>query len=371
MPETTDRHVSVVATGAFLPGDPLDNDALARLVGPLPDELLAATGVRRRHWLVDPVSGEHRTGTARMATAAARQALDRAGMAAGEPDLIVVSTASPDDPLPVTGTYVQEALGLERCAVIEIRAGCVGAVQALDTARRLLADGTHRTALVIGAESISPLLTPLYLGRDPRTVRLRDRLTVHTFGDGAAAVVLRAGDEGSAAGRPRPVFATRCLGGARAPGMRIARDGTEMPPAGRRSPERPVGIRLDLPGTAAFGPRVFVTGLRDVLEHAGLSVADIDVCVVPEGDAAYFSDAFEAAGLSAAEHALLRTSLVENLADVGATGSPAVLLALDAGWVSGRVRPGDTVVLLAVEASRYLYAGLTLTWDAPAPVPGR
>lgn len=368
MYQPSDRHVSILSTGAHLPGDPLDNATLERLCGPLPEEVLHGIEVQRRHWIADPETGEHRTGTAAMATAAARQALQRAEVEPAEVDLVVLATATPDHILPAAGTYVQEQLGLEHCAVIEVRAGCVGAIQALDTARRLLADGTYRTALVIGAESISPFLVPVYLGRDPHSVRMRDRLTVYTFGDGAGAMVLRAGEPGSAQDTPIcEVFATQCLGGARKPGMLIAGGGTAEPFAQQQLRKRLMEIQLDIPGTARFGPKVFVAGLQEMLRRSGLAISDIDACVLPEGNAEYFSSEFEAAGLTAEDHTVLGKSIVENLVDVGATGSAAVPLALDAGWVDGRVRPGDTVLLLAIEASRYLYAGLTLAWEAPTP----
>lgn len=360
------RHVSVLSTGADLPGDPIDNATLEQVCGPLPEDVLQGIEVQHRHWVADPFTGRHHSGTAEMATKAARQALDRAGLTADEVDLLVMSTASPDNPLPAAGTLVQERLGLERCAVMEFRAGCVGAVQAMDTARRLLADGTYRTALVIGAESISPLLVPFYLGADPEKVRMRDRLTVHTFGDGAGAAVLRAGEEGSAVerGAPRPVFATQCLGGKRKPGMLVVGGGTDAPLAEQQRRKRLMDIRLDIPGTASFGPKVFVAGLRDMLDRSGFAMSEIDACVLPEGNAEYFSKEFEEAGLGADEYASLQKNIVENLDAVGATGSAAVPLALDEGWRTGRVKPGDTVLLLAIEASRYLYAGLTLTWEA-------
>ncbi|MGV9290782.1 3-oxoacyl-ACP synthase III family protein [Streptomyces sp. NPDC003719] len=366
-PLPTDRHVSILATGGYLPGDPLDNDALARLCGPLPDDVLEGIQVRRRHWMVDPATGEHRVSTSQMATAAARQALQRAGVEASEIDLIVMSTASPDYLLPVAATYVQEQLGLDSCAVIEVRAGCVGAVQALDIARRQLADGTYRTALVIGAEAVSPLLAPVFLGKDPHSVRMRDRLTVYTFGDGAGAMVLRAGEAGSAHEGSRQVFATRSMGGARKPGMLIVGGGTDAPLAEQQRRGRLMDIRLDIPGTASFGPRVFVQGIHDMLDRSGLALADIDACVLPEGNAEYFASEYGTAGLSDQDQAQLGKTIVENLTDVGATGSAAVPLALDAGWTEGRIRPGHTVLLLAIEASRYLYAGLTLTWEAPFP----
>ncbi|MBB5119109.1 3-oxoacyl-ACP synthase III family protein [Streptomyces eurocidicus] len=363
------RRISFLSTGAQLPGDPIDNTTLERLCGPLPEDVLTGIGVRHRHWIIDPETGEHHSSTTGMATAAARLALERAGLEPGDIDLLVMSTASPDHALPAAGTFVQERLGLDRCAVVEVRAGCVGAVQALDYARRMLADGTYRTALVVGAESISPLLAPVYLGRDPFRVRMRDRLTVYTFGDGAGAVVLRAGEEGSAAEDPLGhTFATQCLGGGRRPGMQVVGGGTDAPLAEQRRRDRLMEIRLDVPGTAEFGPQVFATGLRDVLRRSGLSVDDVDACVLPEGNAEYFSREFESAGIGAADHSALQKIIVENLADVGATGSAAVPLALDAGIAAGRVRPGHKVLLLAIEASRYLYAGLTLTWQGPGHV---
>lgn len=368
MPQPADRHVSVLSTGAELPGDPIDNAALARLCGPLPDDVLQGIQVERRHWIIDPETGEHRTSTSAMAASAARQALDRAGLAPGDVDLIVTATASPEHPLPVVGTFLQERLGLERCAVMEIRGGCVAAVHALDIARRQLADGTYRTALVVASESISPLLAPIYLGLEPERVRMRDRLTAYTFGDGAAAMVLRADEEGSAsAGTVPEVFAAECLGGKRKPGMLVVGGGTDAPMAEQSKRKRLMDIRLDITGTAEFGPRVFVAGLTEMLRRSGLTMNDIDACVLPEGSAEYFSSDFEAAGLASEDHAALQKCIVENLTDVGATGAAAVPLALDAGWVAGRVKPGDTVLLLAVEASRYLYAGLTLGWQAPPP----
>ncbi|WP_431963190.1 3-oxoacyl-ACP synthase III family protein [Nocardia sp. bgisy134] len=366
MSHPTNRHVSILATGSHLPGAPIDNRDLERLCGPLAHEVLDGIQVRQRHWMIDPETGEHRTGTAAMAAAAARQALDRAGLQPGDVDLIVMSTASPDYPLPVAGTYVQEYLGLDRCAVIELRAGCVGAVQGLDLARRYLADGTYNCAVVIGAESISPMLAPLYLDQDPERVRMRDRLPIYTFGDGAGAVLLRASDTQKPAA-PGYVFATQCMGGDRTPGMQIIGGGSHASAAEQMRRKRPVELRIDIPGTTRFGPQVLAAGLRDLLDRSGLEMGDLDSVVLPEGNADYFAGEFAAAGISAQDQAALQKSITENLGDVGATGSAAVPLALDDAWVKGKISPGHTVALMAIEASRYLYAGLTLPWEAPTP----
>ncbi|MEJ3743475.1 ketoacyl-ACP synthase III [Actinomycetes bacterium KLBMP 9797] len=362
----TNHGVRVVSTGAYLPGEPLSNADLEALCGPLPADILDGLQVRRRHWAIDPRTGEHLVSNSEMATAAARQALDRAGLAAADVDLLVMSTASPEYPLPAAVTFVQERLGLARCAVTEVRSGCAGAVHALDIAARLLAAGQYRTAVVIGSEVISPLLAPYYLTGGPDRVRMRDRISLYNFGDGAGAVVLRA-EEG---GEPFLASVNACLGGDRKPGMQILGGGTDAPIADQLRRKRPVELRLDVVESARFGPRVFVTALQDLLDRSGLRIDEVDACVLPEGNAGYFSSELEAAGMSAEDFKAIQGRIVENLADVGATGSAAVPLALDDAWTGGRVRPGDRVLLLAIETSRWLYAGVALTWTAPAPSGG-
>ncbi len=366
MSQRPPRHARILSTGACLPGPPLTNTDLEKYAGPLPEEVLEGIEVRTRHWIVDPATGEHHTGTSGMAAAAAQQALQRAGLCPDDIDLLVMSTASPEYLLPAAGTYVQDRLGLERCAVVEVRAGCVGAVQALDLARRYLSEGTCRRALVIGSESISPVLVPMYLGEDPQRVRMRDRLSLYTFGDGAGAVVLESVDGERVPGDD--VFATECLGGGRKPGMRIVGGGTDAPLTVQRQRRRLMDLQLDVRGTAETGPRVFTAGLRAMLDRSGMRLAAFDACVLPEGNAEYFSSEMAAAGLTREDYALLQSRIVENLGAVGATGSAAVPLALDEGWTSGRILPGHRVMLMAIEASRYLYAGLTLTWRASTPI---
>ncbi|GAB3706360.1 3-oxoacyl-ACP synthase III family protein [Nocardiopsis oceani] len=362
---TPSLHVRVLSTGAHVPGPPISNDDLAKLVGPLPQDVLQGMQVSRRHWLIDPATGEHQTSTSAMAAAAARQALARARVSADEVDLVVMSTASPEYPLPASVTYVQEELGLAQCAVVELRAGCVGAVQAFDLARRYLSDGDYRTALVIGAESISPALAPLFLGREPEKIRMRDRLPVYTFGDGAGAAVLRGVDRSAARGEG--TYATGCVGALQRPGMRIVGGGTDIPAHRQQARKRMIDLQLDIRATAESGPRVFTEALTDMLNRSGLSLSEIDACVLPEGNAEYFTREMVQAGLTEEDFAVLQSRVLENLADVAATGSAAVPLALNDAWQSGRLRRGDTVMLLAIEASRFLYAGLTLSWNAPAP----
>jgi 3-oxoacyl-[acyl-carrier-protein] synthase-3 len=354
--------VQIAATGSYLPGEPLTNDDLERLVGPLPPDILEGIQVQRRHWMVDPETGAHRINNSEMATEAARRALDAAGMGADELELMIVSTASPDYLLPPMVTFVQEALGLERCATTEIRSGCAGAVEALDVARLYLESGMYRNAIVIGSEAISPLLVPVYLGKDPDKIRMRDRMNPYNFGDGAGAVVLSVADESDDRGIVGS--AIRSVGGARKPGMQIVGAGTHLPVHEQLKSKQFIELQVDVVESGRHTPHVLTEALTEVLRATGTRAEDVDLCVIPEGNAGYMVEELKAAGLATPEWLALEDKIYENLTDVGATGSAAVPLALDDAWRKGRLKPGDKVMVLAIETSKWKYAGMVLTWTA-------
>jgi 3-oxoacyl-[acyl-carrier-protein] synthase-3 len=356
------KTVRLVSTGSYLPGEPIDNAAIERLGGPLPPDVLAGIQVERRHWMVDPSSGEHRESNAEMAHKAARQALERAGIPPEEVELLVLSTASPVQLLPPQVTYLQDQLGLRRCATIEIRSGCAGAVEALDVARLYLERGIHRTAVVVGSETISPLLVPVFLGKKPDSIRMRDRLALYNFGDAAGAMVLRAFEDG---GGGIQGAAIACVGGGRKPGMEIVGGGTKTPLHQQIKAARLVDLRVDVVESGRFTPHVLTEALVDVLRSSGAAAESIDLCVIPEGNAGYMTEELKAAGLLTPEWLALQARIFENLSLVGATGSAAVPLALDYAWTTGKLKAGDRVMLLAIETSKWKYAGMVLGWTAP------
>lgn len=354
------------STGSFLPGEPITNEELERLVGPLPPDILDGLQVQRRHWIVDPATGEHRINNSEMAVAAARQALAAVDLDPQEVDLLVTSTASPEYLLPPLVTFVQEALGIERCATIELRSGCAGSVEALDIARMYVERGTHRNAVVIGSEAISPLLVPLFLGRDPDQIRMRDRMNPYNFGDGAGAMVVGASEDPDGAGIVGSAIAS--VGGTRRPGMQIVGAGTHAPIHEQLEAKRLVDLKVDVVESGRFTPHVLTEGLAELLRVTGVAAEEIDLCVIPEGNAGYMVEELKEADLLTPEWLALEGKIYENLTEVGATGSAAVPLALDDAWRKGRLAHGDRIALLAIETSKWIYAGSIVDWSiAPRP----
>lgn len=354
------KQVQMLSTGGYLPGEPISNAEVEQLGGALPEDILEGIQVKTRHWMIDPATGEHRESNSDMAVKAAKEALDLAGVEPEEVDLVVTSTSSPDYLLPPMAVFAQEKLGIKRCAAIEIRSGCAGAVEALDLARLYLQQGIHRTALVIGSEAISPLLVPIFLGKDPNSVRMRDKLSLYNFGDGAGAMLLRAADDG-----PGIIgSAIESMGGDRKPGMQIVGGGTHAPIHKQLKAPRLIDLKVDVVESGRYTPYVLTTALADTLEQSGVDVAAIDHCVIPEGNAGYMTDELREAGLLTPEWTTLESKIYENLALIGATGSAAVPLALDYGWKQGQFKPGDMLMILAIETSKWIYAGMVFPWTA-------
>ena len=179
----------VLGCGAYLPSRIVSNAELAGRVETSDEWIAQRTGIRQRHIAAE---GEL---TSDLSLRAAEAALRNAGIEAGEVDLIVVATTTPDETFPSTATRVQAGLGMTRGVAFDIQAVCSGFVYALAVADNFLRVGQARTALVIGAETFS------------RILNWEDRNTCVLFGDGAGALLLRAG-AGEGSNRDRGVLST-------------------------------------------------------------------------------------------------------------------------------------------------------------------
>jgi 3-oxoacyl-[acyl-carrier-protein] synthase III len=357
------NRVQIVGTGGYQPGEPITNDVIERLAGGIPDDVAEGLSIERRFWMIDIETGEHRENNSDMAFKATQLALESAGMAADEVELMVLATGSPDYHLPPVVNMVQERLGLQRCATLEIRSGGAGFVQGLDVARLYLEQGTFKTAVAIGSEAISPVIAPVYLGQEPRKIRLRDKMPLYMFGDGAGAAVVRASedDRGIIGG------AMACIGGDRKPGILSVGGGTHAPLREQMAGKRLVDLQVDVVGAGEFTPYMVTEALADTLRSTGVEADSIDHCLIPEGNVGWMLDALREAGLFTPEWKAIEEKIFDNLAQMGACGCAAVPLFLDHAWRTGLIEAGQRVMLIGVEATKWIYAGLVLDWTAGRP----
>lgn len=171
------KYSRIIGTGSYLPEKTVTNKDLEKTMETSDEWIRERTGIKRRH-----VVAEDQT-TSDISVIAAERAMAAAGISGDEVDLIVIGTATPDKIFPATATIVQRKLGIKGCAAFDVAAACSGFVFGLDVADRFIRTGGGRTALVIGAETLS------------RITNWEDRTTAVLFGDGAGAVVLQSSDE--------------------------------------------------------------------------------------------------------------------------------------------------------------------------------
>jgi 3-oxoacyl-[acyl-carrier-protein] synthase-3 len=170
------EHVTIVGTGRYLPENTMRNDDLANLVDTSDAWIISRTGIRERR-----ISNGDTTSD--MAYEAGLRAVKSAGMTAGEIDLIICATITPDCFMPSVACMVQGRMGAKKAAAFDVSAACTGFVYAVVTALQFIKSGMYQNALVIGADTNSKILD------------WEDRSTCVLFGDGAGAVVLSSAEE--------------------------------------------------------------------------------------------------------------------------------------------------------------------------------
>lgn len=170
-------YAKIAGTGRYLPEKVVSNRDLEKTMDTSDEWIRERTGIRRRH-----VAAPDET-CSDMALEATHQAVEMAGIEAGDIDLIIVATVTPDKVFPSTACIIQRRLDIHGCPAMDVQAACSGFVYGLDLARRFIETGGAKTALVIGSEVLS------------RITNWEDRATAVLFGDGAGAVILQASDE--------------------------------------------------------------------------------------------------------------------------------------------------------------------------------
>lgn len=312
----------IEGTGSALPRRRVDNAELATMVDTSDEWIVERTGIRARY-----IAGEGET-TASLAVEAARNALEAAGVTPAEVDLIILATATPDQTFPASATIVQAALGINDCVAFDVAAVCSGFLYALTVADNMLRGGGAKTALVIGAETMSRILD------------WEDRTTCVLFGDGAGAVVLRAQETDDQ--DARGILASKLHADGRHNGL--------LNVDGGPSTTGTVG-KVRMKGQDVFRHAVvnLAQVMREVLELASVDAADVDWVVPHQANARILDATARKLGLDPARVVVT----VDRHANTSAASVP---LALDTAVRDGRIKQGDLVVLEAM--------GGGFTWGA-------
>ncbi|HYX04878.1 MAG TPA: beta-ketoacyl-ACP synthase III [Reyranella sp.] len=298
--------------GAYLPERVVTNAELAKKVDTSDEWIQQRTGIKQRHIAAD---GEF---TSHLAIKASQRALEHAGIAASDLDLIVLATATPDETFPATATRVQAALGMVRGAAFDVQAVCAGFVYALSVADSMIKSGIASTALVIGAETFSRILD------------WNDRATCVLFGDGAGAIVLR-GEPGKGLSSDRGVLANALHSDGRQHDILYVDGGP--------SSTKTTGF-LRMEGREVFKHAVvnMAAVVAEVLQQAGLEPKDIDWLVPHQANKRIIDGTGRKLGLKP-ERVVVTVDKHAN------TSAASIPLALDTAVKDGRIKPGDLLLL--------------------------
>jgi 3-oxoacyl-[acyl-carrier-protein] synthase-3 len=327
----TQRTVSIIGTGSYVPEKILTNEDLSRMVDTTDEWITTRTGIKERR-----IAAKDEF-TSDMATKAALKAIEQANIMAAEIDLILVATATPDMLFPATACFVQKNIGATNAACLDISAACAGFLFGVEIAQQFITSHTHDTVLVIGADKLTSI------------TNWTDRNTCVLFGDGAGAAILR--HRGGAHG----VISTH-----------IGSDGqfTDilfMPGGGSRCPITAENVGRNLNTIHMSGKEVYkqaVTAMfsaaQKALQQAGLSIEDI-ACVIPhQANLRIIEGIADRLGIP------LERFYV-NLDRYGNTSAAAVAIALDEANRTGRIKAGD-FVLMVVFGGGLTWASTVIEW---------
>ncbi|MCF6282312.1 MAG: ketoacyl-ACP synthase III [Candidatus Polarisedimenticolaceae bacterium] len=303
----------IAGTGSYLPEKVVTNSDLEKIVDTTDQWIQDRTGIKKRHIAAD---GET---TCDLAEKASRNALEAAGITASEIDLVIVATTTPDLIFPSTACLLQQRLGIAGPTAFDIQAVCTGFVYALSIAEKFIKSGSHKRALVVGAETLS------------RIIDWSDRNTCVLFGDGAGAVIVEASDE------PGIIASHLHADGAYESLLRV--------PVGVSSGFEQM-IRgegyVEMKGSEVFKMAVTTLGriVDETLASTGLQKSDIDWLIPHQANIRIIK----------ATAKKLRTPMdrvVVTVHDHGNTSAASIPLAFDTAVRDGRIKRGEILMMEA------------------------
>jgi 3-oxoacyl-[acyl-carrier-protein] synthase III len=313
--------ISITGLGSHVPERVLTNDELSTIVDTSDEWIMERTGIRERR-IAAPDEA-----LTDLALPAAREALEQAGVAAKDIDLLVCATVTPDMMFPTSSALLADELGAPDAAAYDLLAGCTGFMYAVAQAYGMIAAGLAQRSLVVGGDVLSRILD------------WTDRSTLVLFGDGAGAVVLERVE--------RPGFLGFELGADGGGGLHLS-----LPGSGSRRIEDGTGngfVHMNGREVFRFATRVLVSSAQAVLDRCGVSVDDVDVYVPHQANVRIMDHAAEKLGIP-------RERMVVNVDRYGNTSSGSIPLALAEAQRDGRLKKGDLVLMTGM--------GAGLTWGS-------
>jgi 3-oxoacyl-[acyl-carrier-protein] synthase III len=313
------RRIGITGLGTHVPERVLTNHELAELVDTSDEWIVERTGIRERR-----IASQEEALTD-IALPAARAALAEAEVDAGDVDLLICATVTPDMMFPTSSALLADELQMPKAAAYDLLAGCTGFVYALAQAYALLSSGLAKRALVVGGDVLSKILD------------WHDRSTIVLFGDGAGAVVMEAVPDGGFLG-----FELGADGG--------GGEHLWLPGSGSRHFENPDAfVKMNGREVYKFATRIMVYSAGQILAECGKTVDDVDVYIPHQANKRIIDYAAGKLGIPAEK-------TVVNVDRFGNTSSGSIPLALTDARVEGRLQDGALILMTGM--------GAGLTWGS-------
>jgi len=366
--------VRIAGTGSFLPGPPIPNDKVEAVLGPLDhaptkvksfvgnlgQKMLDRGGVHTRHFAVDPETGDMTYNFSSLAEQAARRALEMAELEPQQLDMIIISCPSYDHSTPPTSALLQERLGVQNCAEMEIHSNCTGVGKSVQIAFDAIRTGRYQNVLVAYSQLSSIYLRGCYFNQakvDKVQAALRWILA-----DGAGALVLQASPNGEAdhqlidtfvesvgAGRPAGMTA----GGAAADLMKASCQIPELYNAGNHH------LWQDFTAVNDNAAPLLLQGLINFTTRLKIDPSTVDHYVVSIPTTQLYEDHIPA---FLDRLGITRDKIKFRSDKVGYCGGAATILHFDQMVRDGEIKPGDLAIVHAVESSKWMTAGFAVRW---------
>ncbi|MFO0971907.1 MAG: 3-oxoacyl-ACP synthase III family protein [Phycisphaerae bacterium] len=368
------RPVRITGTGSFLPGPPVPNDRLESLLGPLDQappkirsfvdglskRMLERSGVITRHLAVDPETGDMTHTFASLAEAAARNALDMAKVQPQQVELIIIACPSYDQSTPPTSALLQERLGIQTCAEMEIHSNCSGVGKGVQIAYDAIRSGRYSTALVCYSQLSSVYLRSCYFNQakmDKVHAALRWILA-----DGAGALVLQAGQNGTHGHEILGTF-VESVGAGRPAGMTAGGAAADLVKSNHQIPEMyshgQHHLWQDFTAVNDNAAPLLLEGLLRFTKKLNIPSNTVNHYVVSIPTMQLYDEHIPA---FLDRLGITRDHIKFRSARVGYCGGSATLLHLDEMVRTGELQPGQLAVVHAVESSKWMTAGFAVKW---------